>query len=151
MPKVYKMPLFEEAMAIPVGEAPVSLDGATIRRCGEKIVLLAPQLAEVLVNGRPLAAGIRVLAHRDQIRAGAESWWFSAEDTPCVAPFPGAAGDVCPRCRGHIDVQSPAVRCACGNWLHQLAERPCFDYAAACPVCGRRTALDGVAAFSPED
>ncbi|MGB7760311.1 MAG: hypothetical protein WBL61_10810 [Bryobacteraceae bacterium] len=140
-----------ESDAVPVSDTPVPLDGATVRRCGEKIALFAPPRAGVLVNGRPVDAGIRVLAHRDQIHAGSGVWWFSAEDPPEVVPFPGGAGVVCPRCRLPVLAGEPAVRCPCGNWLHEYPERPCYAYGPVCPICQRATVLGGAPALSLEE
>jgi hypothetical protein len=132
-----------------IGGAPVAFDGAIFCPCGEKSVLLAPPAVPILVNGRPVPAGIRVLAHRDHIRTASGAWWFSAEGAPRVAPFPGGENDLCPRCRQHIGPAAAAVRCPCGAWFHQSSELPCFAYAPACPVCRRPTVLDAAVAFSP--
>jgi len=121
-------------------------------RCGDKCVLLLPPSSDALVNGSPVPAGIRVLAHLDSIDVNGASWRFSAEDPPQIVPFlAGTSPDVCPRCRQRIAPGAAAVRCACGNWFHQTAELPCFDYAAACPVCQRATELGTPVPFDPED
>jgi hypothetical protein len=140
-----------ELPAIPVGALPVALGGVTVWRCGEAHLLFAPPHAPALVNGRPVVAGIRVLAHRDQIQLGSAAWWFAAEDPPRVQPFPGGAGGVCPRCRRPVEAGAAAVRCGCGNWFHEEDGWPCYTYAPQCPVCKRATALGGAAALPLEE
>ena len=153
MPTLFSGPRAEGGapVAVPLTAEPLPLGGAALCRRGDKTVLFVPPGVPILVNGRPVPAGIRVLAHRDQLHTAAGAWWFLAEDAPVVVPFPGSPADVCPRCRQHFLAQSPAVRCACGNWYHQAADLGCFTYSATCSICKRPTTLEEAAAFSVEE
>jgi hypothetical protein len=136
---------------IPLTDRPVDLEDALVWMCAGKHVLFTRGDARVLVNGRPVPAGIRVLAHRDQIHAGSFSWWFSGEDPARVEPFPGSEAVICPRCRQQVVPGSDAVRCPCNNWFHRSDVLMCFDYAGACPVCRRPTTLAPLPVVPEED
>ncbi len=120
---------------------------------GTKIwTLIASAHSSVRVNSRVVPAGIRVLAHGDEIRIGAEARYFSTETLAAIEPFPGADRPAyCGRCRQPIEIESPGVCCpGCGIWYHQDAELPCFTYTEKCMICGRATALDAGFTWVPE-
>ena len=121
-----------------------------LRRATDGWVALGAPSAHV--NGVALATGLRVLADRDELRAGGARAFFSTESLATVTTFPGAEGAVfCPRCKLEIAPQSPAVRCPqCAVWHHQDAELPCFTYAACCTLCDQPTALDAGFRWTPE-
>src|SRR2546425_13377127 len=55
-------------------------------------VLMAGPESNVRVNGIPMAAGLRVVADRDEIRvAGVGPFSFSTESLARIEPHPGAA------------------------------------------------------------
>ncbi len=151
MPNLIPTSPASEGGPLAAGEHPLDLGGALLCRFAGKHVLVARRPNLVLVNGRPVPAGIRVLAHRDQIHVGMSGWWFSAEDPSHIEPFPGGEVQLCPRCRLKIDKETPSVHCACGAWFHRSERLPCFDYAANCPVCHRETTLSPTSAGLEED
>ncbi len=127
--------------------------------------LVAAPAAEVLVNGLPLAAGMRVLRDRDEIRVGAaERYFFSTEEqarlevyTPPEAEVEdhqqGSAG-ACPRCHTPIKPGDTVVRCAaCGILHHQDEEQGlvCWTYTEQCALCNQSTDLEAGFAWSPEE
>ena len=129
--------------------------GAQVRLCAggnEAWVLIASPSAWVRVNGQPIALGIRSLRDRDEIVVDSSRYYFSAERSATVAPFPGAEGAViCPRCRKEIAKDSPAVRCPrCGTFHHQREDRACWSYSAKCGLCDADTALDAGFRWQPE-
>ena len=86
----------------------------------------------VALNGKPLRAGIRMLADRDEIRvAGFGRVFFATERLARVETFAGADKRIdCPRCKQEIVAGSLAVRCpapGCGRWFHQSEELPLLD------------------------
>jgi hypothetical protein len=117
----------------------------------ESWVLVGPPA--VRVHGSPLAAGIRVLRDRDELRVDGGRTFFSAESLAAVMPFPGGAkATFCPRCKLEIVPGSPAVRCPqCGVFHHQSDEFPCWNYAAHCTMCDQPTALDAGFRWVPEE
>jgi len=138
-----------------VGDVPLGSDAAEIV-CGERgadltWVLLGPPA--VRVNGVPLAAGVRVLRDRDEVRAAGRRMFFSAETLATIEPMPALERPaICPRCRTAIEVGTLAVRCPkCHVWHHQSDELPCWLYGASCSVCDQPTALDAGYRWSPED
>jgi hypothetical protein len=106
------------------------------------------------LNGRAIPAGLAVLSDRDEIIAGDERFYFSAESLACVEPFPGAARPVyCGRCKLPIEVGSPAVSCpSCSVWYH---EQPgpqgsrCYTYAEQCNFCSSESRLDAELRWMP--
>ncbi len=130
--------------------------GAVLLRSGgttrERWMLVGS--GSVRINGTPLAAGIRVLRDRDEIRLnGGPPVYFSTERLARVEPFPGAERQVfCPRCKLPIETGAPAVLCpGCSTWFHQTTDLPCFTYAETCPLCDHQTTLDGEYRWTPEE
>ncbi len=116
------------------------------------IVLSEPGLG-VHVNGLPLAAGIHVLADRDEIRVeSSEVFYFSTESLAEVVPLPAADHEMdCPRCRQAIDPDSPAVRCpGCDVWYHASDELGCWAYAPTCALCPQETAAGAGFRWTPD-
>jgi hypothetical protein len=132
------------------------------RGAGGGIGLLARAGTPVRVNGLPVAAGFRVLEHRDEILIGRTRLFFSAESTPVQVEFRQPAGTrppTCPVCRGPIRDGDQAVRCpgpGCGLWYHQQGAagerraKPCWTYAQNCRFCNHPTALSGKPGWRPE-
>jgi hypothetical protein len=114
--------------------------------------LIAPNDAGVRVNSRPVSAGLRVLADKDEIRVGGEVRYFSTETLAAVEPFPAADRPVyCGRCRQVIEAGSAAVCCpGCNIWYHQRAKLPCFTYAEKCTFCDHATSLNSGFVWIPE-
>jgi hypothetical protein len=118
-------------------------------------VLLVADTGKVRVNGRSVPTRIRVLRDQDEIRVGAERFFFSAEERAQVCGFSGDGQSAsCPRCkqplhRGDLSVRCPGTRC--GVSYHQSEVLPCWTYADRCALCGYPTALDAGYQFSPED
>ena len=106
----------------------------------------------LLHNGQPVAAGMRVLAHRDSLAlADREPVFFSTEEAAQIEPFAGPAKVSCPRCRGGIQPGEQSVRCpACGVFHHETPERNCWTYAPTCALCTQPTALDAGRQWTPE-
>ena len=119
-------------------------------------ILLAGPAHDVRINGLPLAAGIRVLADRDEIRiAGRPHAYFSSEESPRVVPFPEHDRPICcARCQREITPGQAAVRCPiCGVWHHQMPEEafPCWTYADLCGGCRRQeTKLEAEFRWTPD-
>jgi len=116
--------------------------------------LIASPDSAVRVNSRAVAAGLCVLADRDEIRNGnGVQYFFSTESLATVVAFPGAERPVyCGRCREPIEADAPAVCCpGCGIWYNQSAEFPCWTYSDKCAFCGHPTALDTGFSWTPED
>lgn len=117
-------------------------------------ILIASVGAEVSVNGMPLAAGIRVLADRDEIRVpSAGSYYFSTESLARVEEFPASEQTLfCPRCKQEIDKGTAAVRCpGCGVWHHQTEELNCWTYSDVCALCAHATEMNGGFRWTPEE
>jgi hypothetical protein len=143
------------------GEAPVAAPppaGVIVRATGHAApgaswALLVDPGARVLHNGQPVAAGVRVLAHRDALalEGGGEVAFFSTEEPARVEPFAGADAVTCPRCRGAIEPGTDSVRCpACGVLHHESEELGCWTYAQTCALCAQPTALDAGLQWTPE-
>lgn len=108
----------------------------------------------VWVNAEPLLAGLTVLKDRDEILLGGRTrLYFSTEERPTVAAYPGAENpEFCARCHKPLVAGAPAVRCpSCGRWCDQAEERPCWTYGPGCPLCGHPTAFDAGLRWSPEE
>ena len=103
-------------------------------------------------NGRAVAAGFRVLAHKDALAVdGGEAAYFSTEEPARIEPFPGSSAVSCPRCRSDVLPGEPAVKCPnCGVFHHEDEERNCYTYSPTCAVCARSTALDEGLQWTPE-
>jgi hypothetical protein len=117
--------------------------------------LISPARPSVRVNGRAVAAGLRVMEDRDEIRIGDSRFFFSAESIAEVVEFPGAVRPVfCGRCRLPIATGSPAVCCPdCGIWHHQGGpeNRLCWTYAPTCSYCQTQTELGSELKWAPEE
>jgi hypothetical protein len=107
--------------------------------------LLVGEAGAAEVNGVPVAPGVAVLDHRDQIETrGGRTLFLSLEQRARVVPFPGAAAVACARCRLEITPGAPATRCPrCGVYAHESQESLCFSYDPKCAACGSTAALDG--------
>jgi hypothetical protein len=106
------------------------------------------------INGTALLTGIRVLAHKDELRlrGTAGRVFFSLERLARVVPFDGVENSHCPRCQTVIERQTPAVRCPqCGVWHHQSGEFPCWTYSPTCALCDQPTGLEGGFRWIPEE
>src|SRR4051812_6202784 len=69
------------------------------------VALLVKPGLSVRINGLPIAGGLRVLQHRDEVLLGRHRYYFSAESTPTLVVFHLREGDrrpTCPVCRGPI-------------------------------------------------
>lgn len=104
-------------------------------------------------NGTRIAAGLRMLEHRDALAlAGAESLFFTAEEPAFIEPFAATAAVTCPRCRGEVHLGDNAVRCpSCGVMHHETVNRNCWTYAPTCALCSQPTALDAGLRWTPEE
>jgi hypothetical protein len=117
-------------------------------------VLIAGTHRAVRVNGYPLATGLRVLAHRDEVRvAGAGVVWFSTERLARVVEFPGSSSPVqCARTKVTLTPGMPAVRCPqCRTWYAQSERFPGWTYGAHCVLCRQPTDLDAGFRWIPQD
>jgi len=128
---------------------------------GETWSLLAGPHSAVMLNGRPLPAGIAVLQDRDEILccdlpARLRRMFFSTEVAVCVEPLPSGVAASCPRCKLPLQPGKPAVRCpTCKVWHHQAAAEggtDCWTYGETCAACrGHATALDAGFRWTPDD
>ena len=115
--------------------------------CGGEWLLFGTPL--VLVNGWPLALGVRVLRDRDEISAASKRLFFSTESLVRVESFDGAPIP-CARCQQQIADGAASVRCPeCGAVCHE-GELPCWSYAPTCPRCPQPTVLDAGFNWTPE-
>jgi hypothetical protein len=111
----------------------------------------------IRVNGTPLAGGIRVLQHRDEIHVGENPpVYFSTERPARVEVFPGAERPIrCPRCRLEIRPGDLAVQCGrCRIWHHEHEEYRCWTYpeAETCAACQvQPNTLDEGLSWFPEE
>ena len=112
-------------------------------------------LQDVRVNGIRQTLGLRILAHRDEIKVGgADAVFFSTEKLARVADFPG--GDrpaYCARCKSPIAKGVPSVQCPmCRVWYHQQPadERPCWTYRERCVFCTQPTDFAAGFRWTPE-
>jgi hypothetical protein len=104
------------------------------------------------VNGAPVF-GLRILAHRDEVRIGRRQLYFSTERLIRPEPFAGRAGTCCALCGRPIAPGATAVRCGCGLWFHQSAESEefaCYMYADRCCGCEAPTSIDADLKWTPE-
>jgi len=131
---------------------------ACMLRCngagGEHLFVLAPsENTAVIINGIPLASGIRILRDRDELRVGGiERMYFSTESLAVLTRFPGNEQAMyCPRCKREIALQTDAVKCPqCDAWYHQSEEFPCWVYSERCALCDQPSNLDAGYRWSPE-
>lgn len=114
--------------------------------------LVAPPDSVARVNGAPLAAAIRQLADRDEIRVGDACWYFSSEELVRVEPFPASTALPCARCHQPIEHATSAVHCpSCRLWHHESEASRCFSYAETCAGCDQPTAIDTSYRWSPTE
>ena len=104
-------------------------------------------------NGAPVAAGLRMLEHRDALALrGAAPVFFSTEEPARVEAFVADAPVSCPRCRSDVMPGAATVRCpSCGAVHHEMPDRNCWTYAENCSLCPQPTALDAGLRWSPEE
>ena len=138
------------------GEADVLSSVLLVRTDGQQgtaWVLVAGAGSRVSVNGAPLAAGMRVVVDRDEIRvAGTDSLYFSTETLARVEKFSGGEHTLfCPRCKQEIEEGASAVKCpGCGVWHHQTEELNCWTYSEVCALCAHATSLDAGFQWTPD-
>jgi len=117
-------------------------------------VLVASPTARIAVNGVPLAAGLRVLRHRDHLRWDGNEWsaFLATDEVAHVETFVGSDGGFCPRCRSEIRAGENIVRCPhCAVVHHETADgRNCWTYSSTCAACSYPTAGDGLL-WTPEE
>lgn len=110
---------------------------------GRGCLLLAGTAA--FVNGEA-SLPLRWLEHRDEIRAGGQVWYFSAE-TPLTKEEYAAGPKAlrCGCCKEELAGGAAVVRCPlCRAAYHEA----CWPYAPACGTCGRPTKH---ACWTPEE
>lgn len=120
----------------------------------ETWVVLAGCDGIALVNGAPVALGLRSLDSRDEIRAhDGTRVIFADEHVAQVVAFPGAGPGVrCARCTGDLESGTPAVQCpTCGAWFHEQADFPCWTSAASCTLCGHHAGPADAHTWRPEE
>ena len=96
---------------------------------GEPAWVALARSRDVTLNGRPLRAGIGILAHGDELRVDGQSVFVSFERKAEVEVYPAEAESTCSRCRSAVMPGQSAVCCpSCGVWSHQDdgIERPCW-------------------------
>ena len=126
----------------------------------ERWVLMTDQGTGVIVNGRKLPLGIRVLRERDELvvndskRPRPARFFFSMERPIQSERFVGCNEQPihCPRCRQPIEQNQMVVCCSqCGTWHHQIEdELPCWTYSSTCAMCDRPTELTADYRWTPE-
>lgn len=117
-------------------------------------VLLAPEQADVTVNGETVATGIRALRDRDVVEFNNSGpMYFSTERLARVTPCPETERAIyCQRCKTKIEPGSPAVECPrCSAWYHQTDTLPCWRYSEQCTLCPQSTDFDAGYSWHPED
>ena len=119
----------------------------------EQWAALVDEGADVLHNGARIAAGLRILEHRDALAlAGAAAMFFTTEALAHVELFADAAPVPCPRCRSDVRQGDPMVRCpSCRVVHHEVTDRNCWTYAPTCALCSQPTALDAGLRWTPEE
>lgn len=148
----------------PIEGEPLGAPGIQLLRFGRGpdrgVAVLARSGVSVLVNGLPIAGGMRLLEHKDEVVVGRRRFFYSSESAPAVAVFRAEASarpTTCPVCRGTIKDGVNAVRCpGCTRWYHQIEPadgqpaRRCWTFAPTCRICSHPTALTGEPAWRPE-
>jgi hypothetical protein len=121
-------------------------------------VVVVAASATVRVNGQAVAAGMRALEDRDEIKVERlDDVFFSTETLVSVAPAPASERPlICARCRRVVVEGDPAVCCpGCGVWHHQTEseeEFPCWTHGERCAACDvRPTDLGAGYDWSPEE
>lgn len=115
--------------------------------------LLTPADVPARVNGSPVAGGIRILRHKDEMIVGSVRMFFSAESTPVVETYRHQGSGRrprCPTCRNEaLDLQTVVCCPGCARIYHQLPAtddapaKPCWTYSPRCRFCGHPTSLSG--------
>jgi hypothetical protein len=115
--------------------------------------LLTSDGARLLLNGEPVALGLALLRHRDELRLGGGAPVFlSTERLAAVEAYAGDDAPRCPRCQQPIARGELAVRCpGCGVRHHQLVERPCWTYQPKCTLCEQSSDLEAGLRWTPEE
>jgi hypothetical protein len=111
------------------------------------------------VNGVRVDTGLRVLAHRDELRlaAGGQLIFYSTESLAQVVVYEPETAEApahCPRCRRAIEPGTLAVLCpgpGCRVWHCQADESPCWTFAPGCALCQHPTDLDAELRWVPGD
>jgi len=160
-PRWLVTPLTAQRHALGDGPTAPVLERTTGESGQEQWLLITPgdaAGAQMRVSGVPVGIGVRVLAHRDELRLGSEAQrcFFSDESLPTISAYPGPEGAHCPRCQLEIEIDDDAVCCpngSCRVWHHQSAtkELPCWTYEPICALCDRETDLDGELQWVPEE
>jgi len=104
-------------------------------------------------NGIAVAAGLRILEHRDALALDAGgSLFFTTEELAHIESFGEAEPVSCPRCRSDVQQGDAIVRCpSCRVVHHETAERNCWSYSDACACCAQATAFNTGLRWTPED
>lgn len=116
-------------------------------------ILIAVGDRDIRCNGALLPAGLRALAHRDELSFFASTGtprriYFSAESVARAALHVGAAVE-CARCCFEIEAgREYAAACVCGALFHTEPTRGCFGY-AECNLCGEPQELDAPLRWRP--
>ncbi len=157
---VPKVAAGESPLGISVAAGQLSPEAAVaLIRCGPAAAriptwaLIARPSVGVTINGRLLQLGLRMLRHQDEVRIGADRFYYSTEELPRVVAFPAGGRPVlCARCRQPLTEGVPAVCCPqCGTWCHSTEEMPCWRYAERCPQCDQRTSADAGYTWTPAE
>lgn len=114
----------------------VALDGVArlVLAGGRTCVLLAQ--ADVIVNGCPALPAV-VLAERDEVRAGGQTYFLAAESPVAVEFASGDSQICCARCKSVLSAGQQVIFCpGCRSPHH----RECWSYAPRCAGCDREAA-----------
>jgi hypothetical protein len=119
-------------------------------QANRQTALLVSVTKQAFINGTPIIAHVKVLAHQDEILIGSARWYFSSESPPQLSEFHLGEGQRRPKCgvcRTQLQDGQPCVVCPrCGRVFHQVdarddgPEKHCFTYREHC-LCGHPTAL----------
>lgn len=140
-------------------EAGVAIHRVPVAAPGEAL-LLVRGANRVHVNGDPVVGGARVLDDRDEILVDGRRFAFSGESPPEIVPFVPPEGTKrktkCGVCRTAFEPDEPVVHCPrCDRAYHQATEehegKKCWTYRDTCAFCGHPTAMNGEAAWRPEE
>jgi hypothetical protein len=115
--------------------------------------VLASDGACLLLNGEPVALGLAVLRHRDELRVGdAGPFYYSDERLAAVEAFASDDAPRCPRCAQPIARGELSVRCpACGVLHHHRADRECWTHVERCALCEQSTDLEAGLRWTPKE
>jgi hypothetical protein len=120
---------------------------------GHHFCLVAAPGRGLLINGEPLASGIAVLRHRDEIRLGGRPpAYFSSERLAQIETYRDTDGPRCPRCAQTISPGDACVRCpSCEVLHHQRPDRPCWTHIERCALCQQPTDLESGLCWAPDE